>query len=174
MEEWNFENRGVKYWSQTPEFRAYMNTRFDDLIEKCLTGPCRIADILPRQVPADSEGQYFAAEGYFTEPGRLAGILKRHGEILLRLNCYYDMEATFDGGDSWEKNPVPEAFVERVAALSAGGFLRVVFPSEEAMIDIDSGDTWATVYGGDEAFQETVRALFAAEGLFVWEPGKEA
>ena len=42
------------------------------------------------------------------------------------------------------------------------------------MIDIDSGDTWATVYGGDETFQETVRALFAAEGLFVWEPGKEA
>nr|WP_316620538.1 serine/threonine-protein kinase [uncultured Ruminococcus sp.] len=25
MEEWNFENWGVKYWSKTPEFKAYLN-----------------------------------------------------------------------------------------------------------------------------------------------------
>ena len=80
---------------------------------------------------------------------------------------------TCDGGDSWEKNPAPEAFVERVAALSAGGFLRVVFPSEEAMIDIDSGDTWATVYGGSPDFLETAAKLSAAAGLFLWEPVKD-
>ena len=25
MEEWNFENWGIKYWSQTPEFKAYLS-----------------------------------------------------------------------------------------------------------------------------------------------------
>lgn len=25
MEEWNFENWGIKYWSKTPEFIQYMN-----------------------------------------------------------------------------------------------------------------------------------------------------
>ena len=25
MEEWNFENWGIKYWSKTPEFIKYMN-----------------------------------------------------------------------------------------------------------------------------------------------------
>ena len=25
MEEWGFENWGVKYWSRTPEFEAYLN-----------------------------------------------------------------------------------------------------------------------------------------------------
>lgn len=25
MEEWNFENWGVKYWSKTPEFLQYVN-----------------------------------------------------------------------------------------------------------------------------------------------------
>ena len=27
MEEWNFENWGVKYWSRTPEFEAYLQRR---------------------------------------------------------------------------------------------------------------------------------------------------
>lgn len=27
MEEWNFENWGIKYWSKTPEFLAYLNTK---------------------------------------------------------------------------------------------------------------------------------------------------
>ena len=25
MEEWNFENWGIKYWSKTPEFMEYLN-----------------------------------------------------------------------------------------------------------------------------------------------------
>ncbi len=25
MEEWNFENRGIKYWSKTPEFLQYVD-----------------------------------------------------------------------------------------------------------------------------------------------------
>ena len=25
MEEWNFENWGIKYWSKTPEFIEYVN-----------------------------------------------------------------------------------------------------------------------------------------------------
>ena len=25
MEEWNFENWGIKYWSKTPEFIQYLN-----------------------------------------------------------------------------------------------------------------------------------------------------
>ena len=26
MEEWNFENWGIKYWSRTKEFEEYLNT----------------------------------------------------------------------------------------------------------------------------------------------------
>ncbi len=28
MEEWNFENWGVKYWSKTPEFLQYVKRTF--------------------------------------------------------------------------------------------------------------------------------------------------
>ena len=28
-DEWNFENWGIRYWSQTPEFAAYLKTRGD-------------------------------------------------------------------------------------------------------------------------------------------------
>ena len=27
MDEWNFDNWGIRYWSKTPEFTAYMNNR---------------------------------------------------------------------------------------------------------------------------------------------------
>ena len=150
-----------------------MSKCFDDLIDQLLDGPYHVADVLPRQVPKDAEGQCFAVERYFTEPGRLARILEKHAEILLGLNCYYDMEITCDGGDSWEKNPAPEKLSAQVTRLSAGGFLRVVFPSAKALIDIDSGDTWMTVYGGSPDFLETAAKLSAAAGLFLWEPVKD-
>ena len=30
MDEWNFENWGIKYWSRTPEFEEYMKTKCSD------------------------------------------------------------------------------------------------------------------------------------------------
>lgn len=38
-----------------------MTENIDDLLQK----PYWIIDILPKQVPADSSGQYFAVEKYF-------------------------------------------------------------------------------------------------------------
>lgn len=32
MEEWNFENWGIRYWSQTPEFRQYMEEKGKEAI----------------------------------------------------------------------------------------------------------------------------------------------
>ena len=173
MDEWNFENWGVKYWSRTEEFMAHLQKTSEELQNRLLEGEYRIVDILPRRVPEGAEGQFFAVEKYFREPARLSEILRKHAEILLKLNCYYDLEASFDGCESWERNPAPERLAEQVAALAENGFFRAVFPSEEAMIDIDSCDTWMTVYGGGPVFLETVAQLSAAAGFFLWEPRKD-
>lgn len=141
---------------------------FDNMMDELLDGPYWIVDILPEQVPADAAGQYSAVERYFLLPERIIPLRRKYAEILLRLNCYYDMAVSFDSCESWETNPDPEAFADRVVGLSGNEFLRAVLPDQNAMIDYDRNDTYLTVYDPDSALIEKVRALAAAEGLFVW------
>ncbi len=144
--------------------------RYDELMGALLEGPYWIVDILPEQVSAGAAGQYFAVERYFLQPPRIVPLRRKYAEILLRLNCYYDMTVSFDSCMSWERNPDPEAFAARVAELSGNDFLRAVFARQNAMIDYDHNDTYLTIYDPDGALLDKVRALAAAEGLFVWSP----
>ena len=147
--------------------------RFDEMMGELLEGPYWIVDILPEQVSADAGGQYFAVERYYLKPERIRALRRRYAEILLRLNCYYDMAVSFDSCASWETNPDPEAFAERVAGLGGNDFLRAVFAEQNAMIDCEPEEPWLTVYDPDAALQPLLTALAAAEGFFVWSPPQE-
>ena len=147
--------------------------RFDEMMVELLEGPYWIVDILPEQVSADAGGQYFAVERYYLKPERIRALRRRYAEILLRLNCYYDMAVSFDSCATWENNPDPEAFAERVAGLSGNDFLRAVFAEQNAMIDCEPEETYLTVYDPDAALQPLLTALAAAEGFFVWSPPQE-
>ena len=70
-------------------------------IEELLEKPYWIIDILPKQVPKDSPGQYFAVEDFFLKE-QLSEIRKKHINVILKLNCYMDV-TIYD-----EKNPAPE------------------------------------------------------------------
>ena len=158
---------------ELPSERAalHINARqFDDLIGALLEGPYYVADILPKRVPRDSAGQYFAVERYYLQQERIRALRRKFAEILLRLNCYFDMTVSFDSCESWEQNPDPEAFAERLIGLKGNDFLRAVFEAQHAMIDIEPDDTCMTVYDPDSGVTEILRALAAAEGLFVWSP----
>lgn len=146
-----------------------MTGNVDELIECLLEGPCWIADILPEQVPKDSDGQYFAVERYFLQTGRIQALHRRFAEILLRLNCYFEMAVSFDAGESWEYDPNPEIFAGRLAGLPGNGFLRAMFTEQRAMVDIAGDDTYMTVYDPDSRILDKLRMLAGAEGLFVWE-----
>lgn len=147
-----------------------------DLMENLLEGPYWIVDILPEQVPADSDGQYFAVDAYFRQPGRLQDLYRRFAEMILRLNCYNDMLVSFDSCETWTENPEPEWFAEKLTYLKGNEFLRVVFVKEKVMIDIDSEDTNMTVFAPDEddydryALMCRIRKLAAASGFFMWIP----
>ena len=147
--------------------------RYDEMMGDLLEGPYWIVDILPEQVSADAGGQYFAVERYYLQPERIRALRRKYAELLLRLNCYYDMAVSFDSCASWETNPDPEAFAERVAGLSGNDFLRAVFAEQKAMIDCEPEETWLTVYDPDAALQPLLTALAAAEGFFVWSPPQE-
>ena len=144
--------------------------RFDDLMGSLLEGPYWIADILPEQVPRDSEGQYFAVERYYLQPERLGPLRRRFAEILLRLNCYDNMAVSFDSCESWERNPDPEEFADRLVSMTGNSFLRAVFEAQGVMIDIEPDDTYMTVYDPDSRLLDRLRVLTAAEGLFLWSP----
>ena len=147
--------------------------RFDTLMGALLAGPYWIVDILPEQVSAEAAGQYFAVERYFLRPERIVPLRRKYAEILLRLNCYCDMAVSFDACASWETNPDPETFAARVTALSGNEFLRAVFAEQNAMIDYDHNDSYLTVYDPDRELLDKIRALAAAEGLFVWKAPRE-
>lgn len=147
--------------------------RFDEMMGELLEGPYWIVDILPEQVSADTGGQYFAVERYYLQPERIRALRRRYAEILLRLNCYYDMAVSFDSCASWETNPGPETFAERVVGLTGNDFLRAVFAEQNAMIDCEPEETWLTVYDPDAALQPLLTALAAAEGFFIWSPPQE-
>ena len=147
--------------------------RFDDMMGALLEGPYWIVDILPEQVPANAAGQYFAVERYFLQRSRIVPLRRKYAEILLRLNCYVDMAVSFDSCMTWETNPDPETFAERLAGLSGNEFLRAVFAGQNAMIDYDRNDTYLTVYDPDSALLDKLKALAAAEGLFVWRAPRE-
>lgn len=144
--------------------------QFEGLMGDLLEGPYWIVDILPEQVPADAGGQYYSVERYYLRPERIRALRRKYAEILLRLNCYYDMAVSFDSCENWEENPNPEAFAARLAGLSGNSFLRAVFAARRAMIDIEPDDTYMTVYDPDARLLDKLRMLTAGEGLHLWAP----
>ena len=148
------------------------NEAYEELTEALQEGSYWIADILPEQVPAGAAGQYPAVDRYFRQPERIGAIHRKQAELLLRLNCYEEMAVSFDGGETWERDPEPERFAGRLAALAPGVSFRALFPARRALIDIDPEDTWMTVYCPDPAFLALIRKLAEGEGLFLWQPGQ--
>jgi hypothetical protein len=147
--------------------------RYDELTRTLLELPYRIVDALPQPVPDDAGGQYFMIDRYFRQPPQLSVLRRRQARLLLRMNCYADMAVTADGGESWEKNPGPAQFVRTLDGLSGERFLRVLFPSMSMMIELCAGDTQMTATCPENAPTQTLRALAAAEGLFLWDPQED-
>ena len=126
-------------------------------IEELLQTPYWIIDVLPAQVPEGSPGQYFAVEKHLRK-GQMAVIRQKHANVVLKLNCYRDLE--LDG----EKNPDPariaEAIMKRETYIMAGC----------AMFLSEPDDTHMTLFNPDPELLGLVKAISSSEGLFVWKP----
>ena len=138
-----------------------------ELLEK----PYWVVDILPKQVSKDSAGQYFKVEQYFLK--RRPALCEKFVRVLLKLNCYLDVEVSEDG-ESWTLNPAPEALEQRIDACmndsSAKALLYVFVRSEMTLFVIDRDCTYLTLYNPSEMLLELVRQLVLPEGLYVWKP----
>ena len=128
-------------------------------IEALLESPYWVVDVLPKQVPQDTGGQYFAIEKYWLREPQRSVLLQKRLNVLLKLNCYMDI-CVWGGAN----NPAPEALAAAVLRerqlLLLGGTLIVTDPD----------DTYMTVYDPDETLLALLRPIAASEGLFVWQP----
>lgn len=124
-------------------------------IEELLETPYWIIDILPKQVPKDSPGQYFAIEDFFLKE-QLTEIKKKHIDVILKLNCYLDI--SIDG----EKNPAPE----QIRDIMTERYVYIMF--RDSMILSEPDDTHMTVFNPDEELLGLIREISSSEGLFVW------
>ena len=139
-----------------------------DIIENLLSKPYWLIDVLPKQVPAGSAGQYFKAERYFLS--LLDEISWKFARILIRLNCYYDLQMSTDG-ETWILNGSPEDLARRFEESAASHSpLSILIGSDDALVTFSGDDHYMTLYNPDEELLELVRQCAQAEGLFVWGP----
>ena len=146
--------------------------RYDAAVERLLEAPYSVVDFLPRQVPANGGGQFFAVEEFFLQPEQLTELYRRFAQVLLKLNCYYDFAVGGEDED-WTENPPPQTLIDRVLGCAAGGYLLVLLPQEDALITLSGGDLCMTVYHPAQTLLDTAAQLARAEGLFMWRPPQE-
>ena len=124
-------------------------------IEALLKRPYWIIDILPMRVPEGGPGQYFRVEDYIRRE-RLAALRQRYIDLLLKLNCYRDLD--LDG----EINPAPARLAEALRTRP------VVLGAGDAVILSEPDDSFMTLLQPDGELLALVKTLAAGEGLYVW------
>ena len=129
-------------------------------IDELLQTPYWIIDILPKQVPAHSAGQYFAIEKYYLDKKRFNDIKQKHINVILKLNCYRDISID----EEEEINPS----LERIEKEMKNRYLYIMIG--ESMILSEADDTHMTLFNPDEELLELVKDIASKEGLFVWRP----
>ena len=139
-------------------------------IEEYLEKPYWVIDILPKQVPADGKGQYFRIEKFFLEHPQIDNIYRKFTNILLKLNCYEDIDVS-DDSDEWITNPAPhELEAALLKCMADKQMLYIFLKSADALITVSGDDTYMTVYNPTEEMSEFIGSLAGSEGLVMWKP----
>ena len=140
-------------------------------IEELLEQSYYVMDILPRQVPADSGGQYFKVEEYYLKD--MGSLSRQYADVLLKLNCYYALAFSHDA-EHWQKNPEPEKIVRMVKAClseeSSESFLYVMLTDVPMLLTLQRDTTYMTLYNPSDELLHLLGQLASSEGLFVWSP----
>lgn len=134
----------------------------DDYLEK----PYWLIDILPKQVPANSRGQYFKIERYWLQQPQFGSICRKFANLLIKLNCYYEVSVA-DASGAASVGLQPES-IEKM--LTGGDAVYMVMDSENAMFSFNGDDHYMTLYNPSKELLEFVSLLASSEGLLVWKP----
>ena len=129
-----------------------------------------VVDILPKQVPENSRGQYFKIEEYYLCHPQVDVIYKKFSDIFLKLNCYDDMAVSQDG-ENWVVDPSPHGLVDMVTnAMPTQSMFYAFLKSADTLLVATGHDTYFTIYNPTTEILELLRSLASADGLFLWKP----
>lgn len=142
----------------------------NEIIEQLLNEPCWVIDLLPWQVPQNTGGQFFEIERYYLEQPQYERLCQQFADVLLKLNCYHDLEVNCSTLTEWVKNPKPTILVEWLTACMKNGHFYALIENEQALITASGGDTHMTLYNPSPTLLELITQLASAAGLFVWQP----
>ena len=139
-----------------------------DFIDALFERECWVIDPLPWQAPAEV-GQYFAMDRYWREDARLRSLYARFADLVMKLNCYYDVRVCPGPSEEWTDNPAPERLAQWFSACVPGGGCRylLILIGEGALLHLDGGDLYLSVYNPDVTLQTLVDLLARAQGLFL-------
>ena len=145
-----------------------MEKSHDEIVERLLEKPYWVIDMLPKQVPQESRGQFFAVERYYLEEPQHGRLIRQFADVLLKLNCYHDLHVSHS--DEWVKNPAPATLVAWLTDALRHGHLCALIDEGTALITASGGDIYMTLYNPSPALLELVGQLASATGLFLWQP----
>lgn len=158
----------MNYFLKSAKFAEYMEKDYDEIVERLLESPYWVVDFLPRQVPQEGGGQFFAVEQYYLEEPQHERLCRQFADVLLKLNCYHDLLVNYD--DKWVKNPEPATLVARLIDALRHGHLCALIDDGEALITASGGDTNITLYNPSPDLLRLAQQLASATGLFLWQP----
>lgn len=142
---------------------------YNELVENLLEQPYWVIDFLPTQVPQEARGQFFTIEQYYLTEPRHERLCRQFADVLLKLNCYYDLTVNH-GGDDWVKNPEPETSVAWLNEALQHGHLCALIDDGDSLITASGGDLCMTLYNPSPDLLSLVKQLATAAGLFLWQP----
>lgn len=138
----------------------------EERLEALLEKPYAVVDILPKQVPADSPGQYFAVEDWYLQ--HIGALRQKYAHVLLKLNCYYDFCLVSETEE--RINPAPEILLD--AVMHNTGTLNILTGPDISLITLNHNDTYMTVYDPSDELKDLLAKLALSEGLFLWTPAQ--
>ena len=142
--------------------QTIMNQNSENQIERLLEKPFWVVDFLPERVSAERSKQYFAVEDFCCNGQYINQLYQNFAYLIIKLSCYFDIFG----------NPSPNEIFDSINNCLSNGYVNFLFPDNDTLITLNSGDLYMTVYNPNGRFLEMVRSLAVAEGLFVREGEK--
>ena len=141
----------------------------DVLVEELLKQDCWVMDYLPRQVPADSPGQFFKVETYLLNHFEEYGLRARFTAVILKLMCYHRVSVHWG---EWLEDPHPKLVADAVKTIleNHSGWLNILLPEENALLVFERDCLNLTLYNPSPELLALVRQIAPSEGLFCWKP----
>ena len=141
--------------------------KHDVMVNELLEKDCWLIDYLPRQVPANSPGQFFNVENYLLNHYEDYGLRKRFTAVVLKLMCYHRVCLHWG---QWLEAPSPAIMAEAIETIldNHSGWLNILLPEENALLVFEWDSLHLTLYNPSPELLELMEEIARSERLFLW------